>query len=47
MGYLVTMGGGGEEEDIFDLAMEFGIFGYHGTVLGSIHLPDKICRDIF
>ena len=27
-----------EEEDIFDLAMEFGIFGYHGTVLESLQL---------
>ena len=27
--------GGGEEEGIFVLAMEFGIFGYHGTVLES------------
>ena len=29
-------GGGGE--DIFVLAMDFGIFGYHGTILDSFQL---------
>ena len=38
------VGGVGWFEDNFVLAMNFGIFGYHGTilVLGSIHLGAEI-----
>ena len=38
----------GQGEDIFVLAMDFGIFGYHGTILESFKLFQQIkqCQHI-